>query len=357
MTDMTGGTMTNGGTAGGGQILQYFTGNEHEGTQYIDWQLVKQFVMLPFVKALIIILLLIIATMIILRLFNIKSLIKGKGIRNELGNRNMLRTRDAYILRSNKILSIITKIVEKTPFCVAKEDKEYLQYNINRAGIKVPGGYRSMTAEEFNAVVKMAGAILLFIGLFLLLFINMSVGVIFVSLTIGTVITLPNLVLRQIVMAKDAEIRRNFSDFYLMLHYVLVIGGSTPIDKIMKSYAKTTESEEMIRFVDNCVGHIDTHGEYNATTIIARDYREIAEVGKLMRLIKQMFDGADVAEELVGFRDELMKERRYEIEKQMNKLVAIANRCFNILMIILVQAILSAMAIYLPDMGLMSSMF
>ena len=357
MSDITNGAMTNNGTVGGGEVLGYVGNAKHEGYQYIDWEIVKQFASIPLVKIIIVALLILICILLILRLFNIKSILKNKGIANELRNVNNIKSRDKYVLQSNKLLGIITRVVEKTPFNVAQSEKEYLQYNINRADFKVPGGYRYLTAEEYNAIIKTIGALVLFISLIVTIFINSAIGTVMIVMTLAALAILPNLILRQIVMAKDAEIRKNFAEFYLMMHYTLVIGGSTPIDKMMKSYAKTTESEEMIRFVDNCVGHIDTNGEYNATTIISRDYREIAEVGKLMRLIKQMFDGADIVEELQGFREDLMKEREYEIEKQMNKLIGIANKCFNILMIILGQAIISAMTIYFPDMGSITSIF
>ena len=355
--DLTGGSLTD-GTAGGGEVLDYVGRTyEHNGYQYIDWDLVKQYSSIPILKAVIICLIVFICVIIILRLFNIKSLLKNGGMRSELKNINRLKSRDRYILTTNKVIGIITRLVERTPFNVPKSEKEYLQYNINRAGFKVPGGYRYMSAEEYNAIIKSAGALLILLSLLVTVFVNSAIGFILLCIVISSIVILPNLILRQIVMAKDAEIRKNFSEFYLMLHYVLVIGGSTPLDKMMKSYAKTTDSLEMIRFVDNCVGHIDTNGEYNATTIIAKDYREIAEVGKLMRLIKQMFDGADIVEELNGFRDDLMKEREYAIEKEMNKLVGIAQKCFSILMIILGQAIISAMTIYFPDLGMLGSMF
>ena len=113
----------------------------------------------------------------------------------------------------------------------------------------------------------------------------------------------------------------------------------------------------MKRFIDNCVNHIETYGEYQATNLITKDYREIAEVGKLMRLIRQLYDGSDIEQDLMGFRSELIKNKRYEIEDTMNKIVTKARISFNILTILLVQAILSAMSIYLPDLGMAKGIF
>jgi hypothetical protein len=119
------------------------------------------------------------------------------------------------------------------------------------------------------------------------------------------------IIIRSVVKSKDAVVKRNFFDMYCKLHYSLMSGGVTPINKLLQIYAKTTDDPEMLRFVDNCCNLIETYNEYGATTRIADDYREIAEVGKLMRLVKQQADGADITAELVGFREELIAEEKY----------------------------------------------
>ena len=78
-------------------------------------------------------------------------------------------------------------------------------------------------------------------------------------------------------------------------------------------------------------------------------------MGKLMRLIRQNNDGGDVRAELIGFRNELLSAKKYAIRKRMEKLILKANRSFNILLPILVQAIISAMAIYFKDISMTSS--
>lgn len=344
-----------GGTLGGGEVLPYIGNNQGKGTQYFDWDLVKTFSALPLIKALICVLLITILVLIILRMFNIKTVFKGKGIMSELNNMKQLQSRDNFILSCNKWLRKITGIVQRTPFNVPYSAREYLAYNLKRANVKVPGGFRNITAEEFNAIIKVAALGLCIIGLFAGIVTAPFIGVAIIVATIIVQGALPNIIIRSIVRERDNDIKEHFADFYLMLHYVLLIGGQTPLDKLMRSYAKTTDSEEMVRFIDNCVGHIDTNGEYNATTLITRDYREIAEVGKLMRLIKQMYDGADIKQELIGFREELMKEKKYRLELKMNALVKKARRSFNILTIVLIQAILSAMALYLPDLSQIGS--
>ena len=141
-----------------------------------------------------------------------------------------------------------------------------------------------------------------------------------------------------------------------MIHYELISGSNTPLANIMRSYAKTTDSKEMKNMVDVCVHYIETYGDFEATRYISKAYREIPVMTKLMRLIRQANEsGATVVEELKGFRQEILNEKRYEIEKRTDKLIARARASFNLLMPILLQAILSAMSIYLSDMGAMSS--
>jgi hypothetical protein len=125
----------------------------------------------------------------------------------------------------------------------------------------------------------------------------------------------------------------------------------------MKSYAKVTDNTEVLRFIDVSVDYIETYGEYTAMTYIAKDYREVAEVGKLCRMIKQMFEGADVTNELLGFRSELIQQKKWRIEQAGEKLIGRAKRSFNVLMVVLVQAVISAMFIYIPDITSGMSVF
>lgn len=348
---------TKGGTVGGGEILKYFSGNTSSGESNLNEFLILLYKSVPWLVVLICILLVSIAALLILRMHNIKSLKRGKGIEYEINNVKDLQSRDNYIIKSNKILSRLTKLVQSTPFKVSTTNREYINYNVKRAGLKVPGGFRELNAEEFNAIVKIVTFILIVIFLIIGMLINTFIGFVGVIATIICSVTLPMSFVRKTVSEKDDEIKQNFTDFYLMLHYVLLLGGKSPLDRIMLSYARTTDSKEMKRFVDICTSHIDTYGELKATSHISEDFREIPQVGKLMRIIKQLHEGGDVREELLGFREELIGEKRYEIEKRMNKLVVRAQASFYLLMIVLVQAIISAMSIYFPDLGIMGTLF
>lgn len=350
---------TNNGTLGGGEILDY-VGNGTGGgdsLKYMDQSIMQQFRYLPYIKIILILLLLVLMAYFIMRLFKIKSPFKGKGIINELDHMEEVRKRDAAIIRANRWIADITSLIEYTPLRISTYNREYLDYNLTRANIKAPGNTRIIRAEEFNALIKFTQCLGCIVAFIITILANYMLGIILLVAVIIMGNTIPIMYVRGIVKERDEEIKENFSDFYLMIHYVLVARANTPLSSIMKSYDKTTSSEEMHRFVDVCVSSLDTYGEYEGPMRIAARYKEISSVQKLMRLIRQANEGADIISELNGFRKELIDAKQYALTKRKDKLVARARLSFNILMPILVQAILSAMAIYASDLSVTSSLF
>lgn len=345
-----GNALTHDQNVGGGEILQIEGVKQHEW-KFFDKGIIDEIASITYLKVGVSILLILLAVMLILNILKVRSIFKAKGISNELENISTIKRRDAYVIRSNKFLKTITSFVQKLGFSISRDKQEYMEYNIKRADLKVPGGYRYLTPDEFNACIKTVTAALLILGLAVMLFINGSIGALIMIVTVVLSSTLPMSILRNVVADRDNEVKKNFMNFYLQLHYILLDGGHTPLAQQMRSYKKTTDSKEMHKFVDNCCGYMDTYGEYQATRKISKDYREITEVGRLMRLIRQQQDGGDIEQELLGFREQLIKEQRYMIEQRSEKLVAKARASFNLLIPILVQAVVSAMAIYLPDIA------
>lgn len=337
--------------AGGGEILKYYDQGNNKIPSLMDDNLIKQFELIPVAKMAIIALLFVIAVILIIKIFEIRSPFKGKALSSELDHLAKVKKRDADIQRTNALIKKLTTLVEHSPFALNRSYVEYWAYNLTRADIRIPGGFRVMTPVEFNAIVVTFELAFAALGLVIGILLNFFIGllIVFLSFLIGTIF--PMQVVRTMVKEKDQEIIKHFADFYLMIHYVLLSSASTPIEGIMKSFAKTTSSPEMLKFVDVCCHFIDTYGEYEATRYISKQYREVPEIGKLMRLIRQANEGGDIRSELMGFRNELLNAKKYEIEKRMEKLVNKAKRSFYILMPILVQAILSAMSIYMEDIG------
>ena len=341
---------------GGGEILDY-VGQDYGKPTYTDMNnsFIEQLGMISGAKVLIILLLIFIAIAAIVKIFEIRSPLKGRGLTNEFNHLDAVRQRDAQILKANKFITDITKIVDKTPLVLNKASIEYWKYNLERADIRIPGGHRVMRPQELNAIIKFACVAITFVSLILAILISAPIGIMLIIATWALGSTIPMSVIRSIVKTKDNEVIEHFADLYLMLHYVLLASANTPISGILKSFDKTTNSEEMHKFVDCCIHYIDTYGEYEATRHIGKQYREVPEVSKLMRLIRQANEGGDVRAELMGFRTELLSAKRYAIERRMEKIVAQAKASFNLLVPVLIQAIISAMAIYLDDLSLVGS--
>lgn len=342
---------------GGGEVLQYWGNgvNYNYNSPYLNNSLIRMFQAIPFVKILIILLIIFLMVRVLMALFNIRSFRSGRGIVKELGYIDKVRKRDASILRYNKLIQRVTQLIEASPFVMSKTGTEYWEYNLERANIRIPGGSRVYKPQEFHAVVTAIELAVCAVSLIILVLFNYSLGIVLMVMTIISAHFIPMQCLRTIVAAKDDEIKKEFADFYLMLHHTLLSHAGTPLTTVMKSYAKTTDSKEMEHLVDVCVHYFDTYGEYEGTKYVSRAYREIPSMGKLMRLIRQNNEGGDIEAELIGFRTELIAEKRYAIEKYTDKLVNRARASFNLLMPILIQAILSAMSIYISDMGLAGS--
>jgi len=352
----TGGDGSGSDTVGGGEILQYVGQGEKEPTyKFMDNELIKQLTMLPWLKILIMVLLVIIAFLLIVKIFDIKSPFRGKAVTKELNYLEKIKKRDAAILQANNWIKRLTKIVENSPLSMSRANYDYMVYNLERANLRIPGGSRVMKPEEFNALIKVSEAVLIAAWLLLTIFVSAPIGMILIIATLAVLSSLPMMYIRGLVKQKDNEVVEHFADMYLMIHYVLLASAGTPLTSVLKSFDKTTNSDEMHRFVDCCVHYFDTYGEYQGTNYITKQYREIPQVAKLMRLIRQNNDGGDVRAELIGFRNELLSAKKYAIRKRMEKLVLNARRSFNILTPILIQAVISAMAIYFKDISLTSS--
>lgn len=342
-------------TVGGGEVLKFIGRRAKETWYTMNESLINQINSIPMVKLFICILIIIILLLVIFNLLGLGNGITYSGVEAELANISRLKKRDAYIIKRNKQLAQLTALVESLGFGIDKSRTSFLEYNLRRAGIKNPGGQRNLTPQEYNAVIKGLMAVFIAIGLLLAIF-NFALGVTVALLGIGVLSIVPDLMLRDAVVRKDSIIRHNFFDFYGELHYPIVGNESEPLVKILRNYAKVDLVPEMKEFTNNVADMFDLHGEYEGTKFVAQEYKEIPEVSKLMRLIRQYHDGADVVNDMMGFREQLLLQQQMQIDKACEIILRKARSSFNLIYIILIQAILSAMAIYLPDLGSVNSL-
>ena len=101
-------------TAGGGEILQYIgndSSNKKEFTA-MDNSIIQQLGALSGVKILIMLLLIVVAILIVLKIMEVRSPFRGKAITSELDNLDKLKKHDDNVIRANKTIASLTKIVE-----------------------------------------------------------------------------------------------------------------------------------------------------------------------------------------------------------------------------------------------------
>lgn len=331
---------------GGGEILYYLT-LEDNTTDRIDWSLVVGFEAVLYMSILATILLAVLGVMLYFKAYNIKFK-QYTGIKRSLSNLKSRRNRDSYILNSNRFLSYITSKVENG-FLKVGQHNTRLAYDLKRANWTVPGGYRVITVQEYNAIMKFTLMILLIISLVLGILINSILGLLLGIVSIVTCNVLVRQLLSAIVKEKDMDIKIHFSDLYFMVHYVLLSNGKAPLINIFSSYYRSTENKNMKAFVKDCIDIFDLYGEFEGAMVIANEYKEIYEVQKLMKFIRQFNNGGDIKQDLIGFRSELIETKKYMLRMFTNKLAAKAQFAINLIFILVGQTVISVAFIYLED--------
>lgn len=318
-------------------------------------QLINLFGSIWLIKIAIVLLIAIFAVIIILKVIGKKNIV-NKGLGEVISNHAEVRRHYKKILNTENNLRRLRKFIDSTLLAINSDtEREYLQYNVSRAGLRI--AERQMTADEYNAICRFAQLIVIAIFLIAGLFVNAFAGIVGIICTIMIGETLPKYIIRSIVNAKDSEIQKNFSQLYLLLHYNMVSGLKTSIYKNLQACIDALDSKELKNFARTWMTYIDETGEQQSVNQMAKDYREIHVVVRLMRIVKQLYDGDDVVNELEGFRQEIVNASYEQVVQRQKAISAKATRSLGIVMIILVQAIISAMFIYFPDISVIGSLF
>jgi Flp pilus assembly protein TadB len=308
-------------------------------------------------KLLITLLLLALCVILILRLFGIRSPGTAKGVSRALSDAARKRRRDSRVAAANKFLSRLTRLVNMSPFALPAYKREYIQYNLQRTRQKVIGGFRLVTADEWNAQIQFIKLILIVLSLVVALSAGFFAGLGIAAFSLSVMYIMPLSALRRGAAAKDRELKDEFPDFYSAIHYGLLTGARTPLNEAMRVYIKVTKSEQMIQFLDASIGYIETYGEELAMTKIAADYKEVGEILEITRLIKQICNGANVEQGLIGFHNQLMENRRVLMRKRTENLIRNARVSFYIIWLMAIQAFISSLGIYFPDLMKGGGMF
>ena len=179
-------------SVGGGEILN-FIGNEAEvAWKYMNKELINHFENFTLYKIGLCILIVILAVLIALKILGIRSIGKDEGVRAELDNIKTLRRTEASILAKQRRLIKLKSIMRAFGLEPNNTAVEYMNYNLKRAGILAPSGDRTLDAYEFNAYVKTGTILTAVVCIFIMIFNNLAMGLILLSISLILWSILPN---------------------------------------------------------------------------------------------------------------------------------------------------------------------
>lgn len=317
--------------------------------QLMDAALIKLYAALPLIAIAICVIIVVILCLLILRIYGMGNGVTYGALEAEVANFQRLQKRDRAIIRKRKQLARLTKMVNGAGLGLGEARKEYLDYNLKRAGVMGPSGNQTMTADEYNALIKAAQAAMTVVGV-LLCVKSVAVGVGVALLGCLAVGKIPEMMIRSTVVAKDKAIKKDFFSFYGNIHYNIIRTSPTPIKVVVRNYANRELTPEMAEFVNNVADTFDLYGEYLGSKYVALDYRELPDVGKLMRMIQQYYDGGDVVNDMKGFRASLMLEKQMAMDEEGQRIAEKCRRAMILVFIILFQIVISTLANTLPDL-------
>lgn len=349
------GSAVSGGTSYGFGDLGAVFDKQIETWKFMDSGLIKAYASLPLIAVAICVIILIILCLLILRIHGLGNGIRFSAIDSELSNFQRLQRHDRSIIRRKKFMTKLVKAVNNVGLGMSEAREEYIGYNLKRAGIMGPSETQVMTPAEYNALIKLVQCIILAVSLVMCLRSTM-IGLMVAFLGIMVVGKAPEMIIRGTVIQKDKAINKGFFSFYGNIHYNIIRASPTPIKVEVRNYATRDLSPEMAEFVNNVADTFDLYGEYVGSKYIASDYRELPNVGKLMRLIQQYYDGGDVVNDMIGFRQSLMLEKQMAVDEEGERVAEKCRRALIIVFIVLIQVVISTLANTLPDIMNFGSM-
>lgn len=252
--------------------------------------------------------------------------------------------------RMRKFLNTMISLQNRGIFKLDPYKADDLSFNLSRLGWELRG--IPLTAEMYNGLKLFASIIILLASIVgSLVTWNPAVGIIglILMLFVGSIDTFIAMRVKQL----DEEISANFLELYLILYHTMVADGGASLASLLRVYLVTAEGEMKV-VTEKIIYSLDTYGEALGCDKLTNAFRH-EYVTRLMRLIKGYVQGADVRDDLKGFRVLLIENREREIERESERLQMKARMSFYILMPVLVQAIISAMAIYFGDISQVGS--
>lgn len=254
--------------------------------------------------------------------------------------------------RMRKFLNSMVSLQSRGIFKLDPYKADDLSFNLQRLGWKLRD--IPLTAEMYNGLKIFASIITIILSALISLVTFNPMGLLIGGILVIAIGSLDTFIAMR-VHQLDEEISKNFLELYLILYHTMVADGGATLASLLRVYLATAEGEMAI-VTEKIIYSMETYGEALGCDKLTNAFRH-EYVTRLMRLIKGYVQGADVRDDLRGFRALLIENREREIEHESEKLQRKARMSFYILMPVLVQAIISAMAIYFGDIASVGNLF
>ena len=254
--------------------------------------------------------------------------------------------------RTRKFLNSMVSLQSRGIFKLDPYKADDLSFNLQRLGWKIRD--IPITAEMYNGLKIFGSICIIVLASFISLVTFNPIGLLIGAIGVVAVGSLDTFIAMR-VHQLDEEISKNFLELYLILYHTMVADGGATLASLLRVYLATAEGEMAI-VTEKIIYSMETYGEALGCDKLTNAFRH-EYVTRLMRLIKGYVQGADVRDDLRGFRALLIENREREIEHESEKLQMKARMSFYILMPVLAQAIISAMAIYFGDIASVGNLF
>lgn len=254
--------------------------------------------------------------------------------------------------RMRKFLNAMVSLQSRGIFKLDPYKADDLSFNLQRLGWKLRD--IPLTAEMYNGLKVFSSICCAVLGI-LAAILTLNPIALLVAVVGIVLISSMDVFIAMRVHQLDEEISKNFLELYLILYHTMVADGGASLSSLLRVYLSTADGE-MALVTEKIIYSLETYGEALGCDKLTNAFRH-EYVTRLMRLIKGYVQGADVRDDLKGFRALLIENREREIMHESEKLQMKARASFYILMPVLVQAIISAMAIYFGDIASVGNLF
>ena len=246
--------------------------------------------------------------------------------------------------RWKRISNFFKKIADISLFRGSETELASYETYVSQLGMKLYEGV-PWTAASLVAAVRLmmfGGILLTLLGMFLLgvtpIFSVVGLLTVVASLCVPTMLSS-----RLLKVSKDID--KDFYGFYLLVYHSMLEGGN--VESLIRMYNHRAKGG-MELFTTQFLYYIGTYGDTVGCDKLGAIFTH-PYLSRFITMYRGFVRGADVRSDAIGFEQQLADAEERRIEDFALKLEEKAHIAFYVLMPVLIQAIISAMGIFLSD--------